>query len=328
MMNSHLPVGQPFDSWDGGSFTPIFVDEKGNKTNGSGEYERIVVGKKAYYSITIDAVPDGARVTNLPFQPKDMEVTPKLDDKLAGLRSSIYTEIVARAINAASEWHERVYLKDKGARQSLMAAISKACDQGLDNVMIKEHALSSYLAYVHLLVESADSVANAVDILTKIRLGGYALNANNESDRGPNGDDYHFELSTTEALALITKCKHVEQQPRPDAMELVGKLREGTMLVSEIGGLHYIRFNIPDIKAAAMLALYGKQVLREQILDAYDEGYCDGEQNKDFNGGHYADTVAAVKANGVSKEANTDGDGLLADVKYKCDSVGEGEVLL
>jgi hypothetical protein len=56
-------------------------------------------------------------------------------------------EIVSRCVNAAMEWHERVYLKDKGARQSLMAAVNKAGTHGLDNVMLTENAFASYLAY-------------------------------------------------------------------------------------------------------------------------------------------------------------------------------------
>lgn len=41
------------------------------------------------------------------------------------------------------------------------------------------------------------------EVVRKIRLGGYAINANDQGDRGPNGDDYHFILTDAEAAALI-----------------------------------------------------------------------------------------------------------------------------
>ena len=44
---------------------------------------------------------------------------------------------------------------------------------------------------------------DALEVVRNIRLGGYALNANDPDDRGPNGDDYHFTLTDTEAAALI-----------------------------------------------------------------------------------------------------------------------------
>jgi len=44
---------------------------------------------------------------------------------------------------------------------------------------------------------------SAMEILERVRLGGYALNANDPDDRGPNGDDYHFTFSDSDAAALI-----------------------------------------------------------------------------------------------------------------------------
>ena len=65
----------------------------------------------------------------------------------AELRSMLSIELVSRCTNAAVEWHELVYLRDKGARQSLMAAVNSAGRQGLENVMLKEHAFASYIAF-------------------------------------------------------------------------------------------------------------------------------------------------------------------------------------
>ena len=42
-----------------------------------------------------------------------------------------------------------------------------------------------------------------LEVVENIRLGGFALNTNNPDDHGPNGDDYHFTLTDTEAAAQI-----------------------------------------------------------------------------------------------------------------------------
>jgi hypothetical protein len=44
---------------------------------------------------------------------------------------------------------------------------------------------------------------SARDLVDKIRLGSYTINANDPSDMGPNGDGYFFILDTSEAPALI-----------------------------------------------------------------------------------------------------------------------------
>jgi len=49
-------------------------------------------------------------------------------------------ELVNRCVNAAVEWHDRVYSKDKGARQSLMKAVVEAGEQGLKAVEVKASA--------------------------------------------------------------------------------------------------------------------------------------------------------------------------------------------
>ena len=43
----------------------------------------------------------------------------------------------------------------------------------------------------------------AAKLVENIRSGGFAFNANDPEDRGPNGDDYHFTLTDSEAAALI-----------------------------------------------------------------------------------------------------------------------------
>lgn len=53
-------------------------------------------------------------------------------------------EIVNRCVNAAEEWHARVYSRDKGARQSLMAAVSEAGERGLANFDLKQTAYAAF----------------------------------------------------------------------------------------------------------------------------------------------------------------------------------------
>ena len=43
----------------------------------------------------------------------------------------------------------------------------------------------------------------AAKLVEDIRSGGFAFNANDPEDRGPNSDDYHFTLTDSEAAALI-----------------------------------------------------------------------------------------------------------------------------
>ena len=61
---------------------------------------------------------------------------------------------------------------------------------------------------------------SAGEIVEKIRMGGYALNANDPDDRGPNGDDYHFALTDSEAAALIASVGR--RVPRAMLWEIQG----------------------------------------------------------------------------------------------------------
>jgi hypothetical protein len=68
---------------------------------------------------------------------------------------------------------------------------------------IKGQEIDKHYLLQRITAALAAPEPDAVEIVGKIRLGGYALNANNPDDRGPNGDDYHFILADTEAAALI-----------------------------------------------------------------------------------------------------------------------------
>jgi hypothetical protein len=58
--------------------------------------------------------------------------------------SDLRMEVVSRCINAAEEWHARVYTRDKGARQSLMAAVAEAGERGLANFDLKQTAYATF----------------------------------------------------------------------------------------------------------------------------------------------------------------------------------------
>lgn len=107
------------------------------------------------------------------------------------LRSMLNIEMVSRCVNAAEEWHVRVYTRDKGARQSLMAAVCKAGMQGLENVMLKESAFASYLA--RLARSPSPSGEGIKEIAERI--------ASMSNEDGDNGE---HRLAAQDILALLS----------------------------------------------------------------------------------------------------------------------------
>ena len=51
--------------------------------------------------------------------------------------------------------------------------------------------------------------SDAMELVNKLRLGGFALNSNDQEDHGPNGDDYHFEISDPAAARLLDDWRAV-----------------------------------------------------------------------------------------------------------------------
>lgn len=74
--------------------------------------------------------------------------------------SDLRMEIVNRCINAAEEWHVRVYAHDKGARQSLMAAVAEAGERGLSNFDMKQ---TTFVAFFQERARAAAAVREKIE---------------------------------------------------------------------------------------------------------------------------------------------------------------------